>query len=380
MSRVQTPRGEVDVREVGSAAEKRAFLRLPWQIYRDDSYWVPPLLKERREFINPARHPFYRHGSAGLFLVRRSAVPVGRILVSDDSRYNQTRGTNLGCFGMFDCLNDQEAVSALLDAAAGWLRARGRTHMMGPIDYSMNYSCGLLIDGFDSPPCVLMNHNPPYYSKLLEDWGLTKAKDLYAWWGTWDTIEAARRLVAMKGHATCRQGVRVRPLDLDRLKEEAQILKLLYNQTLEPLWGTVPLTDAEVDYLADSLKRFGVAELVLIAEVEGKPVGFSLALPNINEVLRRMRGRLLPFGILKWLRHKRRIRTVRALAVGVLEPYRRHGVYQLLIQESCKIGRSLGFEACELSWTLEDHAIVNDIYEMAGVSRYKTYRIYQRAV
>ncbi len=380
MNRVRTSRGEVDVCEVKTAAERRAFLHLPWKIYRDDSCWVPPLLRERREFVDPERHPFYRHGSATLFLAYRNAAAVGRILVSDDPRYNQIRGENVGCFGMFECLEDQEAASSLLDSAARWLRARGRTKTMGPIDYSMNYSCGLLIDGFDTPPCVLMNHNPPYYAGLLESWGLAKTKDLYAWWGTWDTLEIAHRLASMGGPIPGRQEVVVRSMNPDRLEQEAQILKLLYNQTLESLWGMVPLTDVEIEYLAHSLKRFGLPQLVLIAEVGDKPVGFSLTLPDINEVLRRMQGRIFPFGILKWLYHKRRIRTVRGVATGVLESYRRHDVYRLLSQRSCEIGRSLGFEACELSWTLEDHAVVNDIYEMAGLRRYKTYRIYKRRV
>ncbi len=380
MGRVRTSRSSVDVREVKTAAGRRAFLHLPWKIYRDDLHWVPPLLRERREFIDPKRHPFYRHGSAKLFVAYRNAAAVGRILVSDDPRYNQIRGENVGCFGMFECLEDQGAAAALLDSAAGWLRARGRAQIMGPIDYSMNYPCGLLIDGFDTPPRVLMNHNPTYYAGLLQAWGLKKAKDLYAWWGTWDTIEVAHELTSMGGRSQSQQEVVVRSMNPDRLERDAQILRLLYNQTLEPQWGMVPLTDVEIEYLAHSLKRFGLPQLVLIAEVGDKPVGFSLTLPDINEVLRRIQGRVFPFGFLKWLFHKRRIRTVRGVATGVLESYRRHGVYQLLSQRSCEIGRSLGFEACELSWTLEDHAIVNDVYEMAGLRRYKTYRIYQRGV
>ena len=270
MSRYRGSLGDVMVREVKTAAQRRTFLRLPWRIYRDDSCWVPPLLKERSEFIEPRKHPFYRHGAANLFLAYRDAIPVGRILVSDDPRYNQARGTNLGCFGMFECLEDQKAASALLDAAARWLRSRGRTEIMGPIDYSTNYACGLLVDGFDTPPRVLMNHNPPYYADLLMGWGCKKAKDLYAWWGTWDTVEVAARLASMESQGRSHQEVVVRPVNLDRLAEETQTLKLLYNETLDPLWGTVALTDAEVTYLAHSLgacRTFDVSPLFSTTEI-----------------------------------------------------------------------------------------------------------------
>ncbi len=172
----------VQIREVKSRKERDQFVRFPFSIYTGDANWSPPLLVEAKAFIDRKKHPFYKHGDATQFLAYRDGKVVGRILVSDDPNYNAEHLTNLGCFGMFECIDDQRVANALLNAAADWLRRRGRTEMMGPIDYSTNYPCGLLIDGFDTPQRVMMNHNPPYYAGLLENWGLWKAKDLYAWW------------------------------------------------------------------------------------------------------------------------------------------------------------------------------------------------------
>ena len=172
----------IRVVEAHSRGERDDFIRLPWRIYRDDPHWVPPLLLERKAFINPQKHPFYKHGEATLFIAYAGNEAVGRVLVSDDPRFNAQHQTNVGGFGMFESIDEPETSHSLLDAAERWLRGRGRSAMLGPMDYSTNYSCGLLVDGFDTPPRVMMNHNPPYYKELLTSWGLTKAKDLCAWW------------------------------------------------------------------------------------------------------------------------------------------------------------------------------------------------------
>ena len=175
-------RGDIAVSEARGRRARDAFLRFPWRIYANDPQWVPPLLMERKEFIDAKKHPFLRHGAAAQFLAFRRGLPVGRVLVSDDPNYNAEHAANVGCFGMFETIDDEQVAAALLDAAADWLRARGRTQILGPIDYSTNYACGLLIEGFTTPPRIMMNHNPPYYARLLEAWGLAKAKDLYSWW------------------------------------------------------------------------------------------------------------------------------------------------------------------------------------------------------
>lgn len=173
---------QIEISEVVSHADRNAFIQFPWKVYKDDPAWVPPLILERKEFLDRKKHPFYLHGDAALFLARRNGEIVGRIMASDDPNYNSLHQTAVGCFGLFDCIDDREVAAALFEAAAQWLRERGRTEIMGPIDYSTNYVCGLLIDGFQHPPMLLTAHNPPYYRELIEEWGFEKVKDWYAWW------------------------------------------------------------------------------------------------------------------------------------------------------------------------------------------------------
>ena len=308
---------------------------------------------------------------------------VGRILVSDDPLYNAKHNDNVGCFGMFESIDDPQVAHALLDAAAAWLAARGRTRIMGPINYSTNYECGLLIDGFDTPPRIMMNHNPPYYRGLLESWGLAKAKDLYAWWfdRVDNQIDASWR--SRVERVAARGGVTVRPLRPADMQAELQRLQTIFNEAWKDNWGGVPMTAAEFGYMAHELMQIARPELMLISEVEGRAVGFSLSLPDLNEALRGGDGRLfrygLPVGLWKLWRGLKRIKTCRLLALGVLDGYRRRGVAELLILRTFDQGRdALGYTGAELSWTLEDNALVNRTIEAVGGRKYKTYRIFER--
>jgi GNAT superfamily N-acetyltransferase len=380
----EAQRNDIEVSEVCGRRARDAFLRFPWRIYADDPQWVPPLLMERKEFIDFKKHPFLRHGAATHFLAFRGGRPVGRILVSDDPNYNTEHATNVGCFGMFETIDDERVTAALLDTAANWLRARGRTQILGPIDYSTNYACGLLIEGFDTPPRIMMNHNPPYYARSLEAWGLAKAKDLYSWWfdDSFDMMETwkekAKRLLA-RGRITVRQfQVRDMAAELARCKS-------IYNSAWERNWGFVKMTDVEFDYLAKDLQRVALPELLLFAEMDGVPVGFSMTLPDINEALRPLNGRLfpwgLPIGLVRYLLNCRRIRTCRLLTLGVMEGYRRRGIAELLILRTLDHGKNVvGFTGAELGWTLEDNELINRAILTVGGKHYKTYRIYQREI
>ena len=285
----------VEVREVTTRRELDQFVKLPWPIYAGDPHWVPPLLIEVKEFLNRKKHPFYLHGDATQFLALRGGAAVGRILVSDDPNFNQAHGTNLGCFGLFESVDDPRVAQALLAAAAEWLRAKGRTAILGPIDYSMNYPCGLLLEGFDTPPRIMMNHHPPYYAALLESCGLAKAKDLYGWWfaDPYDMVSQWRRRaewLARRGRVTVR-AFRKRDFEAD-----VQRARDVYCSAYEKNWGFVRLTDAEFRYLARQLARIAVPEMVLLAEADGKPVGFSITLPDVNEAIRPLDGRLTTLG------------------------------------------------------------------------------------
>ena len=373
----------IEVSEVTSRRERDAFIKFQWQIYTNDSAWVPPLIIERKGFLDRKRHPFYRHGDAALFLARKNGKIAGRIMVSDDPNYNSLHETNVGCFGLFECIDDHDVAAALFDTAASWLRNKGRTEMMGPIDYSTNYVCGLLIDGFQFPPTVLTAHNPVYYRELIEGCGSTKAKDWYAWWFA-DPSKAATHLRRLATRLKTRLPVTFRPADLKNLREESGRLRQIFNQAWEKNWGFVPFTEAEIEFMTKELKPLIVPEFAWIAEIDSEPVGFILCLPDINVVLRDLNGRLtrfgLPIGLIKLLFYKRRVRKGRLIALGVVEKYRRAGIAEMLVlrvMEETMIKRGI---TGELSMTLEDNFMINRFLEAIGADRYKTYRIFKRTL
>jgi GNAT superfamily N-acetyltransferase len=374
---------EIEVSKVSSRRDRDAFIRFQWRIYANDPVWVPPLIIERKTFLDRKRHPFYKHGDAALFLARQKGEIVGRIMASDDPNYNSLHQSNVGCFGLFECIDDRNVAGALFETAAGWLRKKDRTEMMGPIDYSTNYVCGLLIDGFQFSPTILTAHNPPYYGQLIESCGFTKAKDWYAWWFA-DPANAAARLRPLAERFKRRWPVTIRPGNLRNIRGEAGRIREVYNQAWEKNWGFVPFTDAEFEFMAKEMKPLLVPEFVWIAEIGNEPVGFTLCLPDINVALRHLNGRLtrfgFPIGLIKLLFHKRRIRKGRLIALGVIEKYRRGGIGEMLVlrvMEETMIKRGI---TGELSMTLEDNFMVNRFLDAIGAERYKTYRIFQKTL
>jgi GNAT superfamily N-acetyltransferase len=372
---------QIEIAQAGSRAELDAFIKFPWRIYASDPAWVPPLLLERNEFLNREKHPFYEHGDAALFLARSGREIVGRIMASDDPKYNALHQSNVGCFGMFESIDNQQVANALFGAAADWLRQLGRDEIMGPIDYSTNYLCGLLIDGFQFPPTVLTAHNSPYYSGLVEGWGFEKAIDLYAWWFA-NPAAAANRLRRLAAMLKKRCEVTLRHGNLRDIAGEGRRLREIYNQAWQNNWGFVPFTEKEFEFMTHELKPILVPELVWLAEREGEPVGFILCVPDINVALRKINGRLttfgLPIGLAKLLYHKNRLKTVRLVALGVVPKYRRQGVAEMLVLhiiEEAMIKRGFIGEA---SLILENNRMMNRFLEAIGAEKYKTYRIYRR--
>lgn len=372
----------IDVSVVTGNKDRNAFIKFPWRIYRNDPAWVPPLIFERKTFLDRKRHPFYQHGDAVLFLARRNGEIVGRIMASDDPNYNSLHESNTGCFGLFECIDDVEVAAALFKATDDWLRARGRVEIMGPIDYSTNYVCGLLIDGFEHPPTVLTSHNPPYYAGLIEHSGFSKAKDWYAWWFS-EFPAPAERLRKIAIARAGKLGVKIRRINLKQIQEEGLRIRAIYNQAWEKNWGFVPFTEAEADHMANELKQLIVPEATLIAEVGERPIGFVIGVPDINVALQKINGRLttfgLPIGLIKLLYYQRKIRTGRLIALGVVEEYRRAGIAEMLVLRLMDEAFSRGFTG-ELSMTLEDNVMVNRFIEAMGASKYKTYRIYRRTI
>jgi GNAT superfamily N-acetyltransferase len=372
----------IEVVEVGSRSERDEFIEVPWQIYKKDPAWVPPLIIERRAFLDRTKHPFYRHGDAALFLARRSGQIVGRIMASDDPNYNAFHKSNVGCFGLFESIDDVDVAAALFDTAAAWLRNRGRTELMGPVDYSTNYVCGLLIDGFEHPPMLLTPHNPPYYARMIEACGFEKEKDWYAWW--FDPRNAPgprlRRLVEARTRKT---SVKTRPINLRDLASDGQRLASVFNEAWQNNWGFVPFTEAEAKHMAKEMRPIIDSRMTLVAEIDHAPVAFVICVPDINVALHHINGRLtrfgLPIGLIKLLWYRRKIRKARFVALGVLEKYRRTGIAEMLVLQVMEEGTRRGFTA-ELSMTLEDNVMVNRFIEAMGAKRYKTYRIYRRPI
>ncbi|WP_420449466.1 N-acetyltransferase [Candidatus Palauibacter sp.] len=371
-----SPASSVRVAPVESRADLKRFIDLPWSIYRGDPDWVPPLKRDVRAAFDPAKHPFHQHSEAQPYLALRDGRPVGRICAIRNRNHEEIHEEPVGFFGWFECVDDPEVSGALFEAVRVWLRERGLTAMRGPASFSLNDTCGLLVDGDPGPPVVLMAYNPPYYPGLLEAAGLRKVKDLYAWLmkkGDWPPhLFRAEKLV------TRRYGVRIKTLDMSRFEEELGRVQRLYNAAWEKNWGFVPMTEAEMEHMAAELKPILDPELALFAETpEGETAGFALALPDFNQVLRRMNGKLFPFGILKALIHKRKIKRMRVIVLGLTEEWRGKAVDVLLYLALFRNGIAAGMTSAEQSWILEDNQKMNQAIERLGGRVYRTYRLYE---
>ncbi len=373
----------VEVTLVASGLDKDRFVKLPWQIYRDDPYWVPPLLMERHEFLDPEKNAFFQHADVALFLARRGDAVVGRIAAVEDRNFNAFHGTRKAYFGLFESANDPAVAASLVGAVRSWARRRGLDSVIGPLNLSTNYDCGLLVEGFDASPYLLMPYNPRYYPELLEACGLAKAKDLYAWERS-ARVPPPERFARIADKIRQHAGITVRPVDLGGFDAEVERIREVYNAAWEKNWGFVPMTDAEFDQLARELKRIVAPDLALLVEDRGEPIAFSLTVPDYNQVLKKVGGRLttfgLPVGLAKLLYYSRRISRVRLMALGVKEGWRRRGIDAVMVVETIRRTHQLGYEGGEISWTLEDNDLVNRAIESAGCKRSRVYRIYETPV
>jgi GNAT superfamily N-acetyltransferase len=380
---VAHPAKDVEVALVSSGLEKDRFIRFPWEIYAGDPNWVPPLLMERHEFLDAAKNPFYRHADVALFLARRAGKIVGRIAAVEDRNFNAFHGSKTAYFGLFECIDDAGVAAALFATAKSWARWRGLTQVIGPLSLSTNYEAGLLVDGFDTPPYVMMAYNPAYYVDLLEACGWRKAKDLYAFERS-AKVSPPERFLRVADKIRSHAGITVRSLDLEDFDNELVRIKSIYNSAWEKNWGFVPMTDAEFDKLAADLKPLIVPELALIAEDHGDPIGFSLSIPDIHQAIRHADGRLttygIPIGLAKLLWYKRKIDRVRMMTLGVKQGWRRRGIDAVLIVDTIRRTDELGYSGGEVGWTLEDNDLINRAIEGVGCKRSHTYRIYESPV
>ncbi len=368
--------GGIAVQEVKTKEDFRAFFRFPWEIYRGDTNWVPPLLKEHA-FLFSSQNPFLKHAEIVPYLAVKNDTVVGRIAAIVDENYIKFHRERVGFFGFFEFVEDLEVTRSLLDHVKGYLRGRGLEMVMGPASPSTNHECGLLIDGFDSLPFFMMPYNPPYYQELLEGCGLQKAKDLYANLIV-DDGSIPERLLRISDRIKKRApGLTIRPINLKRIGGEVAKVKEVYNEAWRDNWGFVPLTDEEMDNEVKRLKPLVVPDLILFAEIGGETVGFAMALPNYNLVLKRLNGRLGLLGLVKFLYYARKIDEIRVMILGVKPEYQKRGIETLLYMEIFRRGQARGYKRGEMSWILEDNYLMQKGIEALGGRRYKTYRIYQ---
>ena len=372
---------ELTVRPVDTRSEQKRFVRLPWRIYRDDPCWMPPLVMSQEELLGFRACPFYEKSKSRSFLAMRGGTDVGRITAIVNAGHVERYGEARGFFGFFECDDDPAAAGALFDAARSWLRGQGMTAIRGPANPSLNYECGLLIEGFDTPPFFMMTHNKPYYPALVEAQGLAKIEDLYAFWGRMEMLESIdSKLGVMVEGVKERFGVTVRPLDRRRFDQEVRMFLEIYNSSLGGTWGFVPLSPGEVKHMAASLKHLIVPELALVAEVEGKPIGTVFCLLDYNPRIKAINGRLFPFGFLKLLWNKRGIKRMRAISTNVVPEYQAWGVGLVLMAALVQPIFDWGMEETEFSWVLESNHLSKRTLERGGALVTKKYRIYDADV
>lgn len=373
----------LSVEPVGGAKDLMAFIKFPFQVYKGDPCWVPPLISERKDFFDPKKNPFFAHADVTLFLARREGQVVGTIAALIDHNHNAFHDEKAGSFGFFECLDDQSVAEALLSTACDWTKERGMEVIRGPLNFSQNQECGLLVDGFDEPPVIMMTYNPRYYADLIERAGFVKAHDLYAFIAERQVFNAVEgfpaKMLRAAEKARKNAKITIRKVNMADFDNELEMAKKVYNRAWTKNWGFVPMTNAEFDYLAASLKQIIDPNLVFIAEKEGEPLGVSIAIPDLNQPLRHMGGQMFPFGWLKLLWYSRKIDTARLLIMGVLEEYRAAGIDALFYLE---LGREMlkseRWKRLEGSWILESNDAMCRILERLGARRYKTYRIYEK--
>ena len=377
---------DLQIENVSSKADFKAFITLPWEVYRDDPNWAPSLISERRDFYDRNKNPFFEHSHGEYFLARRGKQIVGRIAAIINERHNDFHNEQVGFFGAFEVLEDHEAATALLQTACDWVRAKGMTAIRGPATFSANEEWGLLVDGFKSPPTVLTTYNPPRYIDYIEQAGFNKAMEMYAYRLQNDKVlplTLPPKVVRTVERVKQRSGVRLRPANMRKYWEETDFIRQIYNAAWTKNWGFVPLTEAEFNHLAAKMKYFIDPDLVFFVEVDDEPVGFCLSLPDVNQVLslaypNPRTPEWITMAKLLWhWKVRRKITMLRLFALGFQEDARSIGLDALLYYETSRVAIAKGYLQCEVSWLLETNVMVNRSASMMGGEVYKTWRIYE---
>jgi GNAT superfamily N-acetyltransferase len=367
----------IEVQPTRSRRDRRAFMKFAWDLYRNDPYWIPPLRGEFKRLVGWKYHPFQEIGEVQTFVARRNGEVVGRIAGIVNHEHNRHFHERRGFFGFFDCIDDQAVANALFDAVRAWLAERNLQALRGPVNPSFNYEIGLLTEGFDDSPTFMMTYNPPYYAKLIESYGFAKAHELYAYIGIKKDLEhQLPRVATLVDRVHEMFNVKTRPMDKKRFQEDLESFLRVYNDSCQHIWGFVPITKAEMQWMAGDLKHLIIPELTAVAEVEGKAIGAVFGLPDYNPRIKAIDGRLFPFGFLKLLSKKHNLKRVRLISTNVVPEYQKWGIGIILLVSLIPKGLEIGMEEAEFSWVSEANTLAVGSLEKGGAKLYKRYRLY----
>ena len=362
---------------VKSKKHQNQFMQLIWDLYRNDPNWVPPLRQNQKELVGFAKHPFHAQNELQAFVALRDDQPVGRVVAILNHGHNKRFEEKRGFFGFFESIDDESVAKALFEAVRAWFAEKDISDIRGPCNPSLNHEIGLLVEGFDTPPCFMMTYNPPYYGKLIESCGFSKVEDLFAFWGHIDMLGKLESKLKFIGEETTRRfNIKVRPFDRKRFRQDVDAFLNIYNQALVGTWGFVPLSEAEAAHMAKSLKHLIVPELAIFAEVDEEPIGVVFGLLDYNPRIKKIDGRLFPFGFLRLLSNRRAIKTVRLISTNVIPAYQKWGVGLVLLQGLIPAVLDWGITEAEFSWVLESNHLSRATLERGGAKKTKTYRIY----
>ncbi|MBM4087909.1 MAG: GNAT family N-acetyltransferase [Planctomycetes bacterium] len=367
----------VEVKPVETRREQKAFLQFAWSLYRDDPNWIPPLQQNLRELVGFRPHPFHEVADVQAWLARKDGQVCGRIATIVNHVHNRKYHEQRGFFGFFESVNDPHVAHALFDAARDWFAQRGIRDMRGPVNPSLNYEVGLLVEGFDSPPVFQMTYNPPYYAQLIESFGFQKAQDMYAFWGHIEMLSAlSEKLLFIIRETNRRFNVKMRTLDRRHFKEDVRTFLDIYNASLEGSWGFTPLSDGEIEHISDGLRHLIVPELTSCAEVDGRPVGAAFGLLDYNPRIKQINGRLFPFGFIRLLTRRQQIKRIRLISTNVLPEFQRWGLGLALLAHLMPKALEWGITEAEFSWVLESNRLSYGSLKRGGAKLTKTYRVY----
>ncbi|MCH2596398.1 MAG: GNAT family N-acetyltransferase [Pirellulales bacterium] len=368
---------DLEIVSVRSRQERKLFFNFPWDHYRGDPNWVPPLRIVQKELLNYRYHPFYDDAEIQTFVALRNGQPCGRIAALLNHAHNRQYDEQRGFFGFFESVEDEEVSGRLFDAVRAWFAERNIDSLRGPVNPSLNYECGLLVDGFDEPPWFMMTYNKPYYGKLIDNYGFRNAQNLYAFWGHVDMLDAiSNRLYSLSQNLLDRFELKCRTINVRRFNEEIATFLDIYNKSLVSTWGFVPMSQGEVKKQAAGMKQMIVPELTTMAEIDGKPVGTMFALLDYNPRIKEMDGRLFPFGFLKLLRKRKELTKVRLISTNVLPEYQSWGIGIALVSRLVPDALKWGIKEAEFSWVLESNDLSYKTLKKGGAKITKSYRIY----